>query len=341
MYSIHHVACNVNNRFELTYNELPWGNVNIRHTRRLQYHHLCPEVQGTFLDIRAHIRKNHGGQPLQFECNERGLQTKCPSLPQQRQIRAHIADIAKTCKPDSAGAAIPTATNGNTTTGPTERFKKQSPHEGPVAKPDPPPSDHDSAPVDDQGEATATMQKIGKLNFPPLNPENQSRKALNDHVKTITASIKKTPREAPGHIRPKTALLAAAPVTQAKNVRKEIVVLEVEDMPFEIADDIFHVICPTCCDVVPKIHYAFHKNSKSCRSSEVATATTTRQCNASTQLSTTATDRIATIYRTALRKPNVDGTYKVNGKVVSLQELKEHIWNLSSQVRLDIQSTQL
>ena len=43
-------------------------------------------------------------------------------------------------------------------------------------------------------------------------------------------------------------------------------VLEVEDMPIEIEDDIFSVICPTCSAVVPKIRYASQKNSKSCHS---------------------------------------------------------------------------
>ena len=54
------------------------------------------------------------------------------------------------------------------------------------------------------------------------------------------------------------------------------------------------------------------------------------------RLSMMATDRIAVIYRAALRKPNVDGTYNVNGQVMSLQELKRHIWNLSCQVRINI-----
>ena len=102
--------------------------------------HLCPEVQGTFLAVKAHIKTNHGGQPLQFECNERGLQTKGPSLLQRHQIKAHIADITKTTELGSAGAAIPTATDGKDMTGQTERFKKNMPHEGPVAGPGPSPA---------------------------------------------------------------------------------------------------------------------------------------------------------------------------------------------------------
>ena len=37
MYSIHHVACNVNNYFELTCMELPWEDVNIRNVNNDQY----------------------------------------------------------------------------------------------------------------------------------------------------------------------------------------------------------------------------------------------------------------------------------------------------------------
>ena len=42
MYSIHHVACNVNNYFELTYIELPWENVNIRNVKNDQYPFVAP-----------------------------------------------------------------------------------------------------------------------------------------------------------------------------------------------------------------------------------------------------------------------------------------------------------
>ena len=36
-----------------------------------------------------------------------------------------------------------------------------------------------------------------------------------------------------------------------------------------------------------------------------------------------ARDKMTAIYRAALRKPNIDGTYNVNGQVTSLQELKD------------------
>ena len=97
--------------------------------------HLSPEVQGTFLAVRAHIMEHHGGQPLRFECNECGLQTESPSLLRLHQIRNHTANTAKTAKPGNAEAARPAATGGKAMTGPTERFKKRLLHESPVVGP--------------------------------------------------------------------------------------------------------------------------------------------------------------------------------------------------------------
>lgn len=155
-------------------------------------------------------------------------------------------------------------------------------------------------------------------------------------------------------------------------------------MPVELGDNTFHVICPTCYNIIPKIRYMSHKNSKSCYlpvrppedTPDKSSCKTCHQtfesveandlhepCEAANnytparqnrrrhidsslmntkarqrdvRLSMMATDRIAVIYRAALRKPNVDGTYNVNGQVMSLQELKRHIWNLSRQVRINI-----
>ena len=51
---------------------------------------------------------------------------------------------------------------------------------------------------------------------------------------------------------------------------------------------------------------------------------------------TAARDKMTAIYRAALRKPNVDGTYNVNGQVTSLQELKRQIWNLPRRLKTNI-----
>ena len=114
-------------------------------------------------------------------------------------------------------------------------------------------------------------------------------------------------------------------------------VLKAEDIPFETVDDKFRVICLTCGNVVTKFHYASHK-ANDCYSlarPPEARVTKNRQCDVFPSFPETVTDRIATIYRSALRKPNVDGTYNVNGKVGSLEDLKEYIWDLASKTKTD------
>ena len=72
------------------------------------------------------------------------------------------------------------------------------------------------------------------------------------------------------------------------------------------------------------------------RLSPEATDDDIKQHSTLAQLSKMATNMMATIYRAALRKPNVDGTYNVNGQVMSLQELKRRIGNLSCQIGTNI-----
>ena len=190
-------------------------------------------------------------------------------------------------------------------------------------------------------------------------------------------------KKTPDRIKPEAALPENTPATQVINTPKEIVVLEVEDMPIGLKDDIFHVICPTCYVIVSKKGYSSHRNSKSCHSparppedtpdefscetchrtfqsveandlhepcksssnyvptrrnkrthhtslpmasktmqrnaglSTGATDNDIRQRGALARLSTMVNDKMAAIYRAALRKPNVDGTYNVNGQVMS------------------------
>ena len=156
------------------------------------------------------------------------LQTESPSLLGLHQIRNHTAKAAKTAEPGKTGAARPAAADGKAMTGPTEWFKKISlPHKN-------------------TEEAKATMHKISKLNFPPLNPENQSQGTINGH-KPIAASTQDIPEEAPGRTRSESAPLMATPAKKANSGPRS--------GRYAGRDDIFHVICPTCFEVVPKIRY--------------------------------------------------------------------------------------
>ena len=94
-----------------------------------------------------------------------------------------------------------------------------------------------------------------------------------------------------------------------------------------------------CRHQIPKFHYTSHK-ANDCYSLArplEARSTKNRQRDIFTSFPETATDRVAAIYRDALGKPNVNGTYNVNGKVGSLEDLKEYIWNLASKVRPGIE----
>ena len=142
-------------------------------------------------------------------------------------------------------------------------------------------------------------------------------------------------------------------------------------MPIELADDIFHVICPKCYKIVPKLRYSLHKNGKSClsparppedawdkfscktchksfeseedndshepckaasdyvparKSKRVYDATSVptaniRRCD--TRRSMMGTNRTVAISSAAMRKPNTDGTYNVNGQVTSFQDIRK------------------
>jgi hypothetical protein len=143
---------------------------------------------------------------------------------------------------------------------------------------------------------------------------------------------------------------------------------EIEVTPIELEDDSSHVICPTCYDYLPKAHYLLHKRGQNCysqsRPPEIAKAHDLEPHHQNAlgkgrpirngltgeqrsgwppanhppvirkaeqheiQYWSTIRGKITAVYKKALRKPNIDGTYNVNGQITSLQEIKRQIWNL-------------
>lgn len=186
------------------------------------------------------------------------------------------------------------------------------------------------------GNPEAMTQTLGQLNFPPINPENQLQEVEDVNMGNVVNLIPNKPETTHDSVEVEAAP-TSIPVTQEQSTAQEIVVLKAEDISVETIDDKFRVICLTCGDIVTKLHYASHRGNNcysSTRPSE-ARSTKNRQCDVFTSFPETATDRVAAIYRDALGKPNVNGTYNVNGKVGSLEDLKEYIWNLASKVRPD------
>ena len=143
---------------------------------------------------------------------------------------------------------------------------------------------------------------------------------------------------------------------------------ETEVAPIELVDDNLKVICPTCYDFLPKAHYLPHRHSRDChppsrppeneehglehlhhqgtwgRSRPTQGELAGEQRHGwppadrppvirkakqqEMQYWSTIREKMTAIYKKALRKPNIDGTYNVNGQITSLQELKRQIWNL-------------
>ena len=143
---------------------------------------------------------------------------------------------------------------------------------------------------------------------------------------------------------------------------------EVEAAPITLEDDNSHVICPTCYEYLPQARYTLHRRSRDChhpsRPPEVTKEhsleprhgwrtqgrdhlTRSELANEKNewpranrppvirkakqheiQYWSTNRGKMTAIYKKALRKPNFDGTYNVNGQITSLQELKRQVWDL-------------
>ena len=143
---------------------------------------------------------------------------------------------------------------------------------------------------------------------------------------------------------------------------------EVEVAPIKLEDDSLHVVCPTCYEYLPQACYALHRRGRDChhplRPPEVTKERSLEphhewETQGGTHLTrselineenewpranrppvirkakqheiqcrSTNRGKMTAIYKKALRKPNFDGTYNVNGKITSLQEIKRQIWDL-------------
>ena len=242
-----------------------------------------------------------------------------------------------------------------------------------------------------------TAKRFGNLNFPPLNPLNQSRwtnstaRPANPAADpAITADRRTTGEATTNRVRPEAAVSVYVTVKTANayDTPREMVTLEVEDIPVIVPGE--GCVCITCYEIIPESQYESHRNRGICHSparppeaerddlSCIATAQRIElNCNTchrkfksehakdshepceairkdaptkidarrqpklftsttpadtrrrGAQISTNAAGRIVA-YRAAIRKPNTRGTYNVNGKVMSMQDIKRRIQNLSS-----------
>ena len=260
-------------------------------------------------------------------------------------------------------------------------------------------SSSDDGEMDGIEQVETPAPRLGYLNFQPLNLYYQSRGDNIGAKPAITATSpakrKALKKATTGHIRPEAVMFddvtTAHAYANAYDTPKEVVTLEVEDMP--VAVDGEGYVCVTCYELIPESEYASHRKRQDCHSpaqpleaehndtSRAATAQRIgRKCSTchrvfrsehakdahepceiarrgtltetddrrqpkkltsttaaklkqqEARLSTTSTERMVE-YRAVIRKPNTKGTYNVNGKVMSKQDINRRIRSLSPYCR--------
>ena len=263
-------------------------------------------------------------------------------------------------------------------------------------------SSSDDEGMDGLEQVEPPTQRLGSLNFPPLNLQYQSQGDNNNAKPAITTANPAHPvkrkalkKATTGRIRPEAVMFddatTADAYADAYDMPKEVVTLEVEDMPVVVDGE--GCICVTCYELIPGSEYASHRTRQDCHSparppeakhddlSCTATAQRIgRRCSTchrefkserakdshepcgvvrqgnptetnnrrqpkkftsttaaelkqqEVRLSTKSTERIVA-YRAVIRKPNTKGTYNVNGKVMSKQDINRRIQSLSPYCR--------
>ena len=337
----------------------------------------CSIEQDTFLALKAHNNKHHGGQLFRFECSQCGFQADNPQLLRKHRTSAHEVNAVGADTPDDGAAATPADATGVHATNETgELLCPESLEEGLVVQKskeaDPPFGGNNGVSNDGHIEATTTTRGTRIFPSPPPDPGSQSWGAYPKWTPPLL--LKPTP----GNIDPEATFLGTTLAIWPEDEPQETA--EAEVVPIKLEDDNSHVICPTCYDFIPRTQYPSHRRSKGCypptrppestdESSHEPCRRTSKgrnhfaRCEVSSrrvhtrkikwshvahplmiqkvkrsemQYWSTARDKMTAIYRAALRKPNVDGTYNVNGQVTSLQELKRQIWNLPRQLKINI-----
>ena len=312
---------------------------------------------------------------IQLECDECGFQTEDPS-----SLYTHQAGMHRKEKLVSQGG-IRTAkpTNGHT------RQKDQTSQScNKLTEATHTQSRDENIPIDNNEGMTARKQKLGSLNFPPINPGNATRENHNkcgEQPITITTKV-------PNFDGSQTIMEKAAPTMVPPT---EVAILEVEDITVDVKneenrdtqrdvaskhgrpphqntelhrspagpqndthDDTF---CGTChhtfesplandnhepCEAAS--YYVPRRTNEQIHLTGPPMASKVIKCDTrfppemphdknnrdtSAEIRTTANAEIATICSTILLgKPNVDGSYNVNGQVTSIQELQKQIGNL-------------
>ena len=296
----------------------------------------CPVEYNTFLALKAHNGEHHGGQLFRLQCGQCGFQTDSPKLLRGHQARMHA--VKETSTTNESIAAVPA--DADTSAILINKDDASTPA--------------GAAGTQTEGEPGELLCRETQKND-PATPEigTPTREAM-----ALVAGITNLDNVFLGP--------SLAPWTEDELQNID----EIEVMPIGLEDDSSHVICPTCYDYLPKDHYQLHKRSQNCyspsRPPEIARArgldphhqdalrggrpirseltgeqksgwppanhppVIRRAKQHEIQRWSAIRGKITAVYKKALKKPNIDGSYNVNGQITSLQEIKRQIWNLQS-----------
>ena len=189
--------------------------------------------------------------------------------------------------------------------------------------------------------AIATTQKIGFLNFTPINPGNAARENHSECREQpdiiTTGAPKPTPNSDGSQMIERKAMPTMTPPT-------ELVVLEVKDMTVDAGNgedhDTQHGVMPKhghppCQNTEPyrppaEFQEDTHDNMfYDTRSPPETPHGKNNYDTPSAEIRAMANAEMSTIISTILLGPlNADGSYNVNGQVMSIEELQDQLGNL-------------
>ena len=323
----------------------------------------CPVEQDTFLALKEHNIEHHGGQLFRFECDLCDFQADSPQLLRRHQDGVHEVNVTGVNVANDGNADTPIGVANVQTSNGTEELLCQESLEGGLAKQedkavDLTPDCSNGMLGDDRIEATTTIQ-VTRCSSSP-NPEGQSRGDF-PQVDSNHKSIEHPPGNMDPEATFLGNPLAMWPEDELQEVEEtEVTPIKLEDDDSNVICPTCYDFIPTTqysshrrskgchpparpLEGMGTSNFEPHRRTSRgknyyIRSESMGKCAPTHKIGWSyaarplvirrvrqseMQYWSAARDKMTAIYRAALRKPNVDGTYNVNGQVTSLQELKD------------------
>ena len=243
----------------------------------------CSSQLETLLELTAHIHEKHRNELFLRGCEPRKFQTEDPRLAQKHQRPQSTVNGAPEIPESCRGEKVPKADVPSSALISTH-MSSARPRDQDSCNPycrrpcqihNMEPSSSDDEELNGLEQVTPTAQRIGSLNFPPLNLQYQSQgnnnnaKPANPAADPANPAKRKALKKATaGRVRPEAIMFddatAADAYADAYDTPREIVTLAVEDIPVVVDGE--GCICITCYEIIPEPQYASHRRCRDCHS---------------------------------------------------------------------------